>query len=391
MWLALSVSATAAPLLSAMAGAYTAACTSAGCRVLVAVTEAYNSRSPTLICSGNRTVELLDKRMVDLDMAPLAVALEESNPFGTVDVSFNNLGAGAAESLRKLVASDATITSLDLSQNVFTESAAQALCAGLKLNRSITELRLSGNKLGGPGGMALADLLQTNSTLQLVHASNCELDTAALVALATVLRDNTSLRVLDVSRPLCKTTMDEPAKHFARMLKVNTALVELDLSKCNMGDLGLQLIAEETYRAGLDSQLVVLKVCGNQIQLVDTACVHALMLLLSSETCRLRELHLGANSLRDDGALKLAEVVQKSTKLQFLDVKANAITSRGLCALARAVSFDSAQFHAELQELQLWGNRFDSAACLAWIPVLQFLKLDIAVQEVDNAYHCVRC
>ena len=181
-----------------MAGAYTAACTSAGCRVLVAVSEAYNSGSPALVCSGNRTVELLDKRMVDLDMAPLAVALEESNPFETVDVSFNNLGAGAAESLRKLVASDASITSLDLSQNVFTESAAQALCAGLKQNQSITELRLSGNKLGGPGGMALADLLQTNSTLQLVHASNCELDTAALVALATVLQTNTSLRVLDV-------------------------------------------------------------------------------------------------------------------------------------------------------------------------------------------------
>ena len=121
-----------------LAGAYTAACTSAGCRVLLAVTEAYNSKSKELDCSGHRTVELLDKRMVDLDMAPLAVALEESNPFVVVDVSYNTLGAGAAESLRKLVATDGTITSLDLSQNDFTESASQALCSGLKLNHSIT-------------------------------------------------------------------------------------------------------------------------------------------------------------------------------------------------------------------------------------------------------------
>ena len=95
-----------------MAGAYTAACTSAGCRVLLTVTEAYSSKTKDLICSGNRTVELLDARMVDLDMAPLAVALEETNPFQTIDVSYNTLGAGAAESLRKLVAADSTTVNL---------------------------------------------------------------------------------------------------------------------------------------------------------------------------------------------------------------------------------------------------------------------------------------
>ena len=58
----------------------------------------------------------------------------------------------------------------------------------------------------------------------------------------------------------------------------------------------------------------------------------------------------------------------------------------GLCALARAVSD-----HVALEEIELWGNRFDSAACLAWIPSLNYLKLDIAVQEVDGAYNAVRC
>jgi len=369
-----------------MAGAYTAACTSAGCRVLVSVTESFSSKANELVCSGNRTVELLDRRMVDLDMAPLAVALEESNPFSTIDVSYNTLGAGAAESLRKLVASDRTTTSLDVSQNDFTESAAQSLCAGLKKNSTIQELRLSGNKLANSGGMALADLLQTNSALTAVHAANCELDTAALVALATVLRDNTSLRVLDVSRPLAKTIMEEPAAHFSRMLKVNSTLASLDLSKSRLGDFGLQLLAEEVYRAGSSSGLLVLKVNANDIQLVEARCVQALMLLLSSDVCRLQELHLGSNRLCDEGALKLAEIVQSSKKLRKLDVTSNSITSRGLCALARAV-----HQHPEMAEMDLWGNRFDSAACLAWIPSLQWLKLDIAVQEVDNAYHCVRC
>ena len=419
-----------------MAGAYTAACTSAGCRVLLTVTEAYSSKTKDLICSGNRTVELLDARMVDLDMAPLAVALEETNPFQTIDVSYNTLGAGAAESLRKLVAADSTITSLDLSQNDFNESACRALCEGLKQNRAIGSLNLSGNKLGGPGGMALADLLQTNSTLEALYASNCELDTAALIALATVLRDNTSLRVLDVSRPLAKTVMDEPANHFARMLKVNTTLHELDMSKSGLSDKGLQLLAESVYRAGPNSRLEVLKVKCNRITLVDADCVGALRLLLSSEVSRLQTLLLGANTLRDEGALKLAEVrtrererlshttrlvslaahfslsspsfcfsccaqqvVAESKRLQHLDVASCEITSRGLCALARSVvdrvtaveHQDPRLLHQSMDAMELWGNKFDSAACLAWIPALHYLKLDIAVQEVDGAYACVRC
>ena len=54
------------------------------------------------------------------------------------------------------------------------------------------------------------------------------------------------------------------------------------------------------------------------------------------------------------------------------------------CALARATSQ-----HLTLQEMQLWGNRFDSAACREWRAGLQYLNIDIAVQDVDNTYHCV--
>ena len=315
-------------------------------------------------------------------------------------------------------------------------SACRALCEGLKQNRAIGSLNLSGNKLGGPGGMALADLLQTNSTLEALYASNCELDTAALIALATVLRDNTSLRVLDVSRPLAKTVMDEPANHFARMLKVNTTLHELDMSKSGLSDKGLQLLAESVYRAGPNSRLEVLKVKCNRITLVDADCVGALRLLLSSEVSRLQTLLLGANTLRDEGALKLAEVrtrererlsrthhapcfphcshssllsriyspvrsqvVAESKRLQHLDVASCEITSRGLCALARSVvdrvtaveHQDPRLLHQSMDAMELWGNKFDSAACLAWIPALHYLKLDIAVQEVDGAYACVRC
>ena len=52
---------------------------------------------------------------------------------------------------------------------------------------------------------------------------------------------------------------------------------------------------------------------------------------------------------------------------------------------------DPRLLHQSMDAMELWGNKFDSAACLAWIPALHYLKLDIAVQEVDGAYACVRC
>jgi len=384
----------------AMAGAYTAACTSAGCRVLSDVTDAYNSGSPELALAGNKSQELKEKRLVDLDMAPLAVALEENNPFPKLDFSYNLLGVGGAESLRKLVASDGTCTALDLSQNNLNPAASKALFSGLRQNQTLKELRLSGNKLGNLGGMELADLLQKNHALEELHLSNCELDTAALVALATVMRDNRSVRVLDVSRPLAKTLMDEPALHFARMLKVNQTLTDLDMSKAGMSDLGLQRIAEEVFRAGAASKLEKLRLSGNKIQLVSDDCVGALAMLLGSAESRLKTLILGTNPLRDEGALKLADIVQASRGLERLDVSACSITSKGLCSLARAIGAEPEgqrgsgfiEWHPTISLIELWGNRFDSAACLAWIPALtsEIVSLDVAVQQVDGAYHCVQ-
>ena len=39
-----------------------------------------------------------------------------------------------------------------------------------------------------------------------------------------------------------------------------------------------------------------------------------------------------------------------------------------------------------LQGMSLWGNRFDSAACLAWTPALGRLELDFRTQEVDGTF-----
>lgn len=356
-----------------------------GARILSAAVEAFGSGAPDLRLNGNGVPELREARLTDADAVAVATVLAQRNPFTTLDLSFNALGGKAADALGKLLSTDRVLEVLDLSENDLTEAAVEALCAGLKGNTALRELRLSGNRIRGPGGMLVAEMLQVNNSIQRLYLANCELTTDSLVALSTVLHTNERMMVLDVQRPLIPCPMDAPSSHLSQMLKVNTTLVELDISKSNLRDFGLQLIAEELHRAGSSSALQLLRAKANHLQLVADDCVLALSRLLSSPTCRLSVLMLGANNLADDGALKLAEIVGANKSLLQLDVSSNSISSRGLCALGRSVSQ-----HVMLQSMELWGNRFDSAACLAWLPALQMLKLDISVDEVDGSYSCVR-
>ena len=367
------------------AGSYAAAAKAAGTRVLQSAVSQFDAGTDKLLLNGHRTIDLVDKRLTDVDVATLAVALTETKQFKVVDLSYNELGAGAAMSLSQVVKSNTVITALDVSENGINEQAVEGLCAALKTNGTIRELSLSGNAIGGSGGMAVAELLQVNTALERLSLANCNLTTESLVALATVLHENVTLRALDVSRPLARTIMDEPASHFARMLKVNSSLVELDLSKAGLRDFGLRLIAENLFRAGASSALAALRVRCNKIELTDADCVLALRSLLMFEDgrpCRLELLDLGGNQLRDDGAEKLAEMLNVNASLRSVDVGSNGLMSRGLCAIAHNV-----MRHPKLVELKLWGNHFDTA------DGYQFQSfrgsLDFVVQQVDGVYHCV--
>jgi len=255
---------------------------------------------------------------------------------------------------------------------------------------TLEELALSGNTLGGVGGLAVADLLQSPNGLKRLALSNCELTTESLVALATVLQANEKLVSLDVSRSLPVPLMEEATSHFSRMLKINTSLVELDLSRCGIRDLGMQLLAEELYRAAEGSKLGVLRLRGNQITLVEDGCVGALSTLLSASSCRLSTLSLSSNTLKDEGALKFADILASNASLVELELSSCGMTSRGLCALGRSISDGHGVTHPKLLNISLWGNQFDSAACVVWRPIMSMMELDISVQEVDGAFNCVR-
>ena len=134
------------------------------------------------------------------------------------------------------------------------------------------------------------------------------------------------------------------------------------------GDVASQLVLEA--RADVDSRRLL--ACASLGFVLDGAALQGWFAWLHAR-------------VPGEGALVLAEMVQANSSLTGLALAHNSINSRGLCALAHGVAINRS-----LQSMTLWGNRFDSAACLAWLPALDFIKLDVGVQEVNGAYNVVQ-
>lgn len=231
---------------------YSSACEAAGVTPRIPASALAGT---TLRANGNSDA-LRSERLKDKDIAPLVSALMNGHMFVELDLSYNRLATGAVQSLATLMQSDVQLRALNLAENEVGATAAQTLCAALKENSTLEILSLSGNKLGGVGGLAVADLLQQPASgLTTLHLANCDLTTESLVALATVLHVNDKLQSLNVARSLNAPLMEEATSHISRMLKVNSTLTELDLSRCGMRDRGLQLLAEELFSAREESKL----------------------------------------------------------------------------------------------------------------------------------------
>ena len=134
------------------------------------------------------------------------------------------------------------IVSLDLSYNDLSESGAVSLSQSLQLNSTVQKLSLRGNKLGTQGGIQVASMLQVNQTVQSVDIAETDLSSDVLVAMATVLHGNQYVECLDLSRPLLHSRQEETIVHFSEMLRINSTLTTLHLSKHGLTDSGLEVL-----------------------------------------------------------------------------------------------------------------------------------------------------
>lgn len=322
-------------------------------------------------------------RLCDVDIQPICSALLLKPCITVLDLRYNRLTDAAASVLADLLSSDSVLRELNLMGNDITGTGATHIANALKVNKGLVVLKMVGNPIGTTGGLRIAQALQINNVLEFIDLGECGQTITSCVAFATMLRSNTTIRSLNLSRQLLWTQQEEPTVHMADMLCVNNSLIELHLAKVNMRDFGAERIADALER---NSALELLDISGNRIAR-DGAMALSRVLMVN---CSLVVLDLAFNRIQCSGAKAIATALLTNTRLKVLAVQFCELKGPGLCSLAEALITNTT-----LNNIYTWGNEHDESTCIAYSNLLENGRLtpectDIRPYIVDGRVYLAR-
>ncbi|NWR83931.1 LRC34 protein, partial [Furnarius figulus] len=318
------------------------------------------------------------QRVTDDDVGVLASVLCHATFVKGLDLGYNLLTDTGAKTMATFLQENSSLQYLNLMFNDIGTSGAELIAGALYRNRSLVYLRMTGNKIGNQGGMFFASMLQINSTLEKLDLGDCDLGLQCLIAIATALSQNKTLKAINLNRPLLYSQQEENTVHIARMLKNNSSLVELHLSKHEMKNFGVERLCEALYE---NSSLRYLDLSSNKITCDGVKFLGEL--LKRNQTLVI--LDLKANRIEDDGAMYLSEALSLHNRtLQALSVGSCNISGKGLTALSNAIKSNMI-----LSYMYIWGNKFDEGACRSFSELIQSGRLkpdctDVAPYKVDG-------
>ncbi|XP_055053347.2 NACHT, LRR and PYD domains-containing protein 3 [Misgurnus anguillicaudatus] len=308
-----------------------------------------------LLSSDNR-LEVFDLRKYSVNnadeclerMLPVVLATK------TAEVRHCNLSARGFEALRSVLSSKSSnIKHLKLSGNVLCGSGMKILSDGLKnLHCKLETLELSECGITAGDCSLLSAALNVNpSHLIDLDLSFNHTGDAGVRKLSQVLK-NPDCVLQKLKLVSCNLTR-ESCRSLSEALKTNSSLVDLDLSKNSLQDLGFKFLS-----AGLKSPLCKLKtLCLEDCGITKTGC-GLLWTALRSKPFPLTELRLNRNPIQDSGVEKISALLKETQcKLERLRLSYCEITEGGGAALASALRLNP----AHLRELDLSGNKLGSA------------------------------
>ncbi|EDV23965.1 Leucine-rich repeat-containing protein 34 [Trichoplax sp. H2] len=310
-----------------------------------------------LTMKGNNPL-IQQQRLDDDDANMICRTMKVNFHVATLNLAYNNISDEGAKCIGKLLENH-PLRLLNLSYCDIGPAGGEYIAKGIQMTETLTVLDLSGNKLKSKGVLAIAGALQVNLSVKELYLANTDMKTECVVAIATVLRQNNIVQILNIDRPLLFSQQEETTVHIANMLKVNSSLRKLHLSKHDIRDFGAERLVEALiYNTALEE----LDLSCNRITRDGAGHISKLLL----QNTPLKHLNLDFNRIESDGAIHLSRVLSFNTHLQSLHIASNCISGSGLCAIA-----DSLSKNQTLMGLYVWGNNLENSACVAFQELME--------------------
>uniref|UniRef100_A0A803KGV8 Leucine rich repeat containing 34 n=1 Tax=Xenopus tropicalis TaxID=8364 RepID=A0A803KGV8_XENTR len=322
------------------------------------------------LCGNNRLVQV--QRVSDEDFLVLAQVLSKNSFITNLDLRYNRVTDNGAAHIATFLQNNSSVLCLNIMGNEIGTDGSEHITKALHRNTTLLSLRMTGNKIGNKGGMLFASMLQINSTLEELDLGDCDLGIQSLIALATVLLQNKTLKSLNLNRPIFYVMQEDTTVHLSEMLRVNSTLQELHLSKHEITDFGVQRLCDALHE---NHTLKYLNLSCNKI--TRDGVKYLAEVLKINKTLEI--LDLASNRMEDDGALYLAEAIYLYNRsLKALSVVSNNISGKGLQALAAAIKANNCLLY-----IYIWGNKINQEASMAFSQLLQSGRLSSSSTDVQ--------
>jgi Ran GTPase-activating protein (RanGAP) involved in mRNA processing and transport len=255
-----------------------------------------------------------------------------------------------------------TVTNLVIRNSVLSHEIAQQLKSMLHRNTTLQYLNLDSNALGSAGLAEIAPALYSNTSIKSLDLSINSLDDIESAnVLCELMRRNKSITSLSLAYNEFGRSAAAVRSIFEGM-RNNTAIQQLDLHYCGLGDQCVSLLANAF--AIRNGSMLELDLGGNEITSVGVRAlvddnVEAVKTLtklclwynpIRSEGATILADALGHNAMpslkgldldccgiEDDGFVALVSALEQNTSLQILNSNRNDFGTRGFMALAESL------------------------------------------------------
>lgn len=319
--------------------------------------------SSFLKCNSTLThMNLLRNNIGDIGAHEIGEALKQNSTLTKLELHCNHIGDVGAQGLADGLKQNYILIELDISRNIIQDIGAKAICDALKINSVLTSLDMRRNSLIGMSGIdEIRNTLMVTENIQIFggipipyikssdgNTTECDLsyssfkDTEAGV-LAELMMKNVPLIDLNLRK---NKIGDIGSKYIAEGLKTNSILTILLLGNNKIGSGGGKALAEALKK---NSTVINIELHNNNIKDIGAEAFGDTL----KENTTLTILNLGSNNFGDIGAQKLGDALKVNTTLTKIYLMQNKIDEDGLNAIVSGL-----RKNKTLKKIYLMRNRY---------------------------------